>query len=241
MNVPLWAAELAAAFWRNAGEAEPFPRNLRRPIARAVPLSVVLLPKLTVAAALEWLRNCGTVCEFAGADRPLRACLVARNGHGVALIDGSDGEADQRFSVAHELAHFLRDYWDRRQHIRKQLGVAALEVVDGRRPPSPDERMHSLLRPVQFGFHVHLMERDNDGNPAAASIAQAEEDADRLAYELLAPAEHVSASSPGSRQDLVNRLRDTYGLPTPQAVRYAATLLPSAPTDPLLRRLKLLA
>ena len=103
MSVPLWASELARSFWTKAREPEPFPRNLRRSIARAIPLSVVLLPKLSVRAALDWLQNCGPVCELPGEDRPLRACLVARSGHGVALIDGSDNDAEQRFSIAHEL------------------------------------------------------------------------------------------------------------------------------------------
>lgn len=238
MSVPLWAAELAATFWVKAGEPEPFPRDLRRPIARAVLLSVAFLPKLTVRAALERLRECGLVCEFPGVDRPLRACLVARNGHGVALIDGADSDAEQRFSIAHELAHFLRDYWYLRQQIRKRLGESALEVLDGRRPATPRERMHALLRNVPLGFHVHLLERDDNGNPASWSIAQAEEDADRLAYELLAPAKHVLERMPAARCELVDRLQSFYGLPAPQSVRYAGLLLPSAHTDPLLRRLK---
>jgi hypothetical protein len=37
--VPLWVAELAAAFWDEAGEPGPFPRNLRRAARRAFPLS----------------------------------------------------------------------------------------------------------------------------------------------------------------------------------------------------------
>jgi len=95
MSVPLWVSELARLFWARARHTEPFPRNLRRSIARAVPLSVALLPELSVGAALNWLRTCGLVCELSGGDRPLRACLVARHGQGVALVDGSDEEDEQ--------------------------------------------------------------------------------------------------------------------------------------------------
>ncbi len=241
MSVPLWAAELARAFWAKARKPEPFPRNLRRPIARAVPLSVVLLPKLSVRAALNWLQNCGIVCELSGEDRPLRACLVARRGHGMALIDGSDEDAEQRFSIAHELAHFLRDYWSLRRRILKRLGAEALQVLDGDRPPTAQERIHALLRNVPLGFHLHLMERDSEGNPSTSSIAKAETDADRLAYELLAPAEHVLADEPGGKQALVRRLREFYGLPDMQASQYAGVLMPPLKTDPLLLRLRSLA
>lgn len=239
MSVPLWVSELAGAFWAKTQDVEPFPRNLRRPIARAVRLAVVLLPKLSVRAAMDWLQNCGMVCEFPGVDRPLRACLVARRGHGVALIDGTDGDAEQRFSIAHELAHFLRDYWSVRRRISKRLGAGVLEVLDGERPPTTQERMHALLRNEALGFHLHLMERDLDGNPATQAIAKSEDDADRLAYELLAPAEHVLADGASSNTHaLVERLQRHYGLPGPQAVRYAGILRPRKQTDPLLLRFR---
>jgi hypothetical protein len=240
MTVPLWAATLSRTFWTMAREEEPFPRNLRRPIARAVPLSVVLLPKLSVRAALRWLQNSGLVCELSGGDRPLRACLVARNGHGVALVDGSDSDDEQRFSIAHELAHFLRDYWSVRRRILTRLGPAALEVLDGKRSPSVPERFHAILRDVPLGFHLHLMERNAQGDPLTLSIAQAESDADRLAYELLAPAEHVlGIGVPTSIQALACGLQHSYGLPAEQASRYAGILLPPVKSDPLLRRLRL--
>ncbi len=238
MSIPLWAAELARVFWIRAREPEPFPRNLRRPIAKAVPLSVVLLPKLSVRAALDWLQNCGLLCELPGEDRPLRACLVARNGHGVALVDGSDGDSEQRFSIAHELAHFLRDYWSLRRRIWKRLGAEALQVLDGERLPTSQEQLQALLGNVPLGFHLHLMERDREGNPATSSIAQAESDADRLAYELLAPAEHVLAAVPASQQAMIQKLHEFYGLPLIQAACYAGVLLPAVKTDPLLLRLK---
>jgi hypothetical protein len=203
-----------------------------------MPLSVVLLPKLSVQAALNWLRNCGLVCELPGEDRPLRACLVARSGHGVALIDGCDGDDEQRFSIGHELAHFLRDYWNLRRRILRRLGAEALQVLDGERLPTAQERFHALLRNVPLGFHLHLMERDHDGNPLTSSIARAEDDADRLAYELLAPAEHVLANAPSSKQALIRRLREYYGLPGRQASLYAGLLMPSIKTDPLLLRLR---
>jgi hypothetical protein len=86
------------------------------------------------------------------------------------------------------------------------------------------------------------MERDGGGNPASTFIADAEESADRLAYELLAPARHVlNGPALASRQALSDRLRQFYGLPSAQASRYARILLPPGYTDPLLARLKSMA
>src|SRR5947209_1151881 len=115
MNAPLWVFEAALQFWAAAGDPEPYPRSLARLIPRALPASVRPLPHLRVVAVHEWLaRRFGT--GIAGvADRPLRACLVARNGHGFIFVDETDPDDEQRFSVAHELAHFLREYWQPRE------------------------------------------------------------------------------------------------------------------------------
>ena len=242
MNVPIWASELARAFWARARKSEPFPRNLRRSIARAVPLSVVFLPKLSLGAVLDRLKEYGSACECLDGDRPLRACLVARNGHGVAFIDGSNEDAEQTFSIAHELAHFLRDYWSLRLRILKRMGLAARQVLDGERSPTSEEQLHALHRNVPLGFHLHLMERDEDGEPRSWSIAQAEQDADHLAYELLAPVEHVlQADQLDSKNSLEQRLQEFYGLPALQASRYAGILRPIMKNDPLLQRMQSLA
>jgi hypothetical protein len=87
------------------------------------------------------------------------------------------------------------------------------------------------------------MERDAEGKPATGVLADAEENADRLAYELLAPARLVLSTGLGSRgeknrQVLEESLGQVYGLPNRQAAHYADVLLPRRPRDPLLIRLK---
>jgi hypothetical protein len=129
-----------------------------------------------------------------------------------------------------------------RMDVQKRLGAAALEVLDGLRPPTVDEQLHALLRGVRLEFHVHLMERDMDGTTTSSVVAESEKDADRLAYELLAPADHIfSSGAPTNDRGLMERLRSFYGLPGLQASRYARILVPSVRTDPLIARLKGLA
>jgi hypothetical protein len=242
VSVPLWVGELASEFWAEAGEEEPFPRQLRRPILRALPLDVIELPGLCVAAVLDWLRQRNVVLALGEPDRPLRGCLVAGKGHGFAFFDRGDSPDEQRFSLAHELAHFLRDYLQPRRRAEARLGPQVRAVFDGERPAHPEERLHALFGAVKVGFHTHLMARDPDGNPDD-SAAASEGEADRLAYELLAPAATVLARVGRARdrqRAAIRLLREVFGLPEAQARCYADLLFPPAPpADPLLRRLRI--
>jgi hypothetical protein len=204
----------------------------------------VLLPRLRVAGIDAWLRRQSITCGASVRDRPLRACLVARYGQGVVFVDGTDPADEQRFSLAHEVAHFLRDYWQPRALAVERLGPEIFAVLDGERPPRPAERAHALLASVPLGYHVHYMERTEDGH-ASAEIDRAEHDADRLAFELLAPADAVLeaagvAPADEQRGAVTRLLHDTYGLPSAPAAQYAALLAPAPPrADPFLRRLGL--
>lgn len=227
----LWISETTEMFWKGAGAPEPFPRNLRIPIANSLSLAIVSMPALRLTGVERWMSNQGAICGIGVDDRKLRACLVARYGQGIIFLDGSDPEDEQRFSLAHELAHYLRDYLAPRRLASERLGKDVLEVLDGDRPPRHEERVHALLARVQIGFHVHLMDRSPDGNIVSDAIEEAERDADRLALELLAPSEEVldearQYSPERRREALVRSLIEVYGLPATLAAYYALLLVP---------------
>jgi hypothetical protein len=236
VNLPVWCADLAARFWETAGAPPAFARDLRGPAAW-FPFAVVELPGLRLAAVSEWLAVRGCRVPEGEPDRPLRGCLFADLGRGYAFLDASDEANERRFSLAHELGHFLRDYWHPREVVAARLGPGALEVLDGLRPPTREEQLHALLRNAAVGPFTHLLRRDESGRPLTPAECEAEVAADRLAFELLAPASGLGA--PGDRGELVRKLIDVFGLPPAPAERYAALLVPERPdAGPLVRRVR---
>lgn len=239
MRPPLQVMEAAARFWSAVSLAESFPRDVRRAVARTQPVFIVMLPALHVAAVEAWLRRLGPGIHTGVDDRPLHACLVAHGGTGFIFVDGDDAENEQRYSIAHELGHFLHDYLAPRQAAVARHRDTILDVLDGFRPPDFEERAVALLAHATIGQHVHFMERrDNDARRHV--IDRAEAIADALALELLAPwallADQIAELGIAQeRADVARLLTEDYGLPSAPAWRYAHQLCPRPePVSPLL-------
>jgi hypothetical protein len=215
-------------FWAAAGGEEPYPRTLELALGYALPVTLVRMAGLHTAAARSWLRARARDLPGSEPSRPLHGCLIAHRGNGIIFIDASDSADEQRFSVAHEVAHFLVDYMLPRRRALALLGEGFVDVLDGKRNPTTAERLASLFQGLSTRPHVNLMLRSVEGSDAL-SIWQVEDRADRVALALLAPPEEVLALAQG--EVLTEWLRiaerlliDDFGLPPMPARRYAAAL-----------------
>jgi len=224
---------IAEKFWEAAPEIEHvFPRDIESAIAWSVPLFIVRVPNLWVHNVETYLRQRQLPTLIGAADRPLHGCVIATRGKGLIVVDGTDVPQDLRFTIAHEVAHFLLDYYEPRQRVLEKLGSHVEEVVDGQRPPTSDERVDGLLANTPVGLYAHFMHRD-DAGAGSSSVLDAERLADRLAFELIAPERNVWASSPKDTPDraygrrvlnLQRLLIRRYGLPNEAAHKYAVAL-----------------
>lgn len=236
----LWVHEVADAFWSDAGGAPAaFPRQLDDAIGEALPVAHYELPHLSVAGIDGWLADHGVPDRLAMPNRPLRACMVVTQGVGVLFLDANDDPEERRFSLAHEVAHFLVEYAAPRDEAQARLGGGIVDVLEGRRLPSLDERVGALLSGVSLSLRLHLMERTPDGHLPGRDVSAAERRADDLALELLAPSDDVRATVPpwATRPEVEAALHGRYGLPRDVAASYARRLSPEPPGGSLFQRL----
>jgi hypothetical protein len=234
VNVPYRIVALAERFWAAAGTMGSLPRNLEQAVESSGLLSVLHRGHLSVDTVRRWLKKMGIAHPLNVADRPLRACLVACDGAGFAFIEANDSAEERRFSLAHELAHFLADYLAPREAVCRRIGMAAIDVLDGKRAATPEERVRAWCSRTDLGVHVHLMDR----TVVRLAVRDAEENADRLAYELLAPATDVFSRATDAIT-ATDVLIDVHRLSAMQAEHYASLLFPPPRMDPLLARLRL--
>jgi hypothetical protein len=224
----------AEKFWGQAGITEPFPRSLERAVAWALPLTVVKLPRLGLLELRNWMEQRNIFFSLVIPNRRLRACLIVRVGHGFIFLDGSDADDERRFSLAHELAHFILDYLDPREKALDLLGDAGHEILNGQRTPTAEDRLRGVLHGVQLTTYLHLMERTSAGMVERFQVLEAEDRADRLALELLAPKVKVLARLAGNGVDwrsatvhalVQETLRQEFGLPEAVAEHYGQMLI----------------
>ena len=235
MIAPDYGIERAASeFWDLAGAEPEYPCDLEAAITWALPLDIRAVHDLRVSHVNSVTHRSGLPYHFDGPDRRLSGCLLAYADRGIVFLDADDREDERRFTLAHELAHFLLDYRAPREKALAALGEAIRPVLDGHRPATVEERLHAVLEGVPIGVRGHLMERPSRGLPSSA-VLSIETRADRLALELLAPAS-LALEKLEAMRNLTHRERAAFvvtylvkehGLPAGIARSYAAGLLHS--------------
>lgn len=195
----------------------------------ALPLFIIKVPRLRLSDLRDRLATYGISFRVDGRNRQLYGCLVAFGGKGIIVLDGSEPMDELRFSLAHEVGHFMIDYMQPRARALHRLGPPIVDVLDGLRPPTPEERIDAVLSDVRIGVHSHLMDRTSSGAIGCGRVTGSEFRADRLAFELLAPEEAVLAAVRSWDPQLSERdtpavqtvLIEAFGLPAAAARQYA--------------------
>lgn len=216
-------------FWDLAGCEEAFPRMLQEPVAWALPIGVVSIPRLWLHDVFAYSERLSAQLQPHGRDRPLRGCLLASRGKGIIFIDGTDCLDERTFTLAHETAHFLLDHYIPRMRLVELLGTSIVEVLDGMRPPTMEERLSGIFVEESLLPQLHTLERDTDGSPSSESTRKMESEADLLAIELIAPESEVvrtcKAHGRTSTSELASILVHSFGLPERVAAGYCAELV----------------
>jgi hypothetical protein len=234
-GLPRWLARAVETFWGEHAPPGEFPRDLELPLLAGLPVAVVELPGLTVGSLAGWLaqRHLPTLAPVA--DRRLCAGILAYAGVGVIFVDASDTPAQRRVSLGHEGGHFIVDYLLPRHEVARRR-PELLEVLDGLREPTADERVDAAAFDVPIGVHTHLLERTPDGRWRDLQTGHAEHHAERVALELLAPQQIVLQRSQQARLDSIEELaallEAEFGLPPATAAGYARQLARLRPPRP---------
>ena len=148
-------------------------------------------------------------------------------------MDGDDSEDEWRFTVAHEVSHYILEVHTHRERAERLMDRNYLAVLYGSREPTDDDLLDAWLKRVRTTPFAHLMDRAPDGGHGCGQTLSAECDADALAVEMLAPRAEMARAVRANRHLPSTRAvykaalaaRRRYGLPPSIATEYANRLV----------------
>ena len=179
---------LAQDFWKEAqGIPIQYPCDLQRAVACALPVNVLSLSNLSVKGVRDYLFQNNIKIQFSDDNQALHGFLMAHRGLGLVFINGTDEKQERHFTLAHEIAHFILDYFEPRRKAIKMLGESIIQVIDGQRQPTVQERLDSIFYTISVQPFQHLLSKTNSSYHFAAQVGKAEDLADAFAFELIAP------------------------------------------------------
>lgn len=151
--------------------------------------------------------------------------LIVVGGDALIFLDPDPPERFQ-FNLAHEIAHYLIEYHHPASRVQRGLGMEALQMKNGEVALSIEMRIKAFLMKINIQPFTHLLDLSGLSARDRIRVSNAEINADRLAFELLAPFQQVKPVVMAKRYgDVVNKaeklLRAHYGFPDIEAGLYA--------------------
>lgn len=216
-------------FWKRAGGRSDFPIDIGYAAMCALEVYVEEVADLTTDAAVYRSGHFNTHSPENIGERRIHGCLIVGRSGAAILVEKNDDEAQKRFTIAHEAAHFIVEVRRLQERAACKLGHDFTDVLHGLREASPTERIDVWLHNVRTDAFVHFMDRTPSGEYGCVRTKDAERLADDLAVEILAPRSALIESlSSFGRMDFSESLLTVrhvaerrFGLPTEIAERYA--------------------
>lgn len=184
--------KISSQFWRTSGLKLVCPRPIEDAVIRNFPISIVKLKSITYESLNGWLANrnlAGVLPHFNGS---LLGGIFAFKGDALLFVDASLPSYEMRYTIAHEVGHFMFDYYYKRQKAKSTVGEKAEEILDGTRRATLGERVDALFLGVDLRPYYHLLAEENCISITRGQIETAEDNADYLADELIAPEDVVN-------------------------------------------------
>ena len=225
-----WPQYWSDWFWKRAGGRSGYPANIAYAATCALEVYVDEIADLTPASAVAHVGR-GGLWKIDGVDeRSLHGCVIVGPSGGAVLVEKSDDEAEKRFTIAHEVSHYILEVKRHHERAADRLGPEFADALYGLREATPTERIDAWLNNARSEAFAHFMDRAPRGGYGCSRMLEVECRADDLALEILAPRSELVAaiSSTGFVESLkvarsISERR--FGLPESVAELYASRVV----------------
>ena len=199
-----WPRYWSDWFWKRAGGRSGYPADITYAATCALYVYVDEIADLTPGSAAAHV-GLGRLWRSDCVDRRrLHGCVIVGQGGAAILVEKGDDEAQKRFTIAHEVAHYILEVKQRYERAADRMGREFADTLYGLREATSTERIDAWLSNTRSEAFAHFMDRAPGGGYGCSRTLEAECLADDLAVEILAPRSELAAaiSSMGFSQSL---------------------------------------
>lgn len=226
-QLPFPVIQRIAADFRGRYAFDPRRKGaLTNATAQVDRLLVKYIRNLTRRGIEAWLNRSQIKVHLPMPDQALYGFLYVQNEMVIIFLEADADPKERKFTLAHELAHYLLEYvWPQQQAIRV-LGQGAASLFSKRRLPDLKERVWGTLHDLPLYPRKDLLSNKQMDAAGRLALAAAENNADMLAFELMAPFELLrSCEQQGNHRAtfmyIHNLLQTVFDFPPTQAQIYA--------------------
>lgn len=224
---------IAREFWSTVDQVYRENFDILGAVETSLTIDLIQLQKLSLRKIQDWLDARKINIAIDAIDRDLHGALLIKAGSVCMFVEEAGDEIQQRFTIAHEVSHFLLDYQIPLERALLQFGAEIEEVLNGNQKATRSQLVTSMINGVNLEPYSFLIEKTGNGSFLSWSNFNAENEADYLALELLAPRTKVINEAIASATLLTYSqfkrksqeiLKDKYRIPSEVAHQYASEL-----------------
>lgn len=232
---------IAREFWSTVEPAYRSNFDIVSAVDASLTIDLVAVKQLSLRKIESWLASRTITIEIDVNDRSLHGALLIRGNSVLMFVEDAEDELQQRFTVAHEVSHFLLDYQVPKERAILALGKEIEDVLNGNLPANNTQLALSVIKGINIDPYTFLIEKTGNGSFLNWANFNSENEADYLALELLAPRTKVINETVSSTKRLtysqftrnsLELLKGKYGIPAEIARQYASELANAVTNGP---------
>ena len=181
-------------FWKRVGGRFDYPADIAYAATCALDVYVDEVAGLTPVSAAAHIGRGGPRLPDGADERSLHGCVIVGRSGAAILVEKSDDEAEKRFTIAHEVSHYVLEVKQRHERATDRLGREFADTLHGLREATQTERIDAWLNNTRSEAFAHFMDRAPGGRYGCSRMLEAECRADDLALEILAPRSELIAA-----------------------------------------------
>jgi IrrE N-terminal-like domain len=232
---------IAREFWSTADQVHRLNFDILSAVNASLIIDLIPVQQLSLGNIETWLAARTITIDLHVNDRSLHGALLIKDGSVFMFVDATGDEVQQRFTIAHEVSHFLLDYQLPKERAILALGKEIEDVLNGTSAPTTAQLVLSVIKGINIDPYTFLIEKTGNGSFISWSNFNSENEADYLALELLAPRIMVINDTVSSAKRLTYSqftrksheiLMKKYRIPSEVAHQYATELAYSVTNGP---------